>query len=184
MQIQRRQSIILFCLVVLMCALSIAGEAQTASPNLLIKSAGFDANAPIPAVYTCSGENKSPALAWTGEPAGTRSYALIVEDPDAPGGTFIHWVAYNLPATVTALPMGVPKTPTIAGGGVQGVNGRGEIGYHGPCPPPGPAHHYHFRLYALDATLDLKAGADDATVKSAMAGHVIARGDLVGTFAR
>ncbi|MBF6559171.1 MAG: YbhB/YbcL family Raf kinase inhibitor-like protein [Candidatus Binataceae bacterium] len=158
--------------------------AETAAPALLIHSSGFDANAPIPAVYTCSGENKSPGLTWTEGPSDTASFALLVEDPDAPGGIFIHWVVYNLPARRTVLPAGVAIAPTIAGGGVQGMNQRGEIGYHGPCPPPGRAHHYNFRLYALDTTLDLKPGVDAATLKRAMAGHVLARGDLIGTFAR
>ena len=184
MQTYRGRSRIFFAFFIFMGGMLINDHVHAGSPTLSIHSAGFDANAPIPVVYTCSGENKSPALVWTGAPTGTQSYALIVEDPDAPAGTFIHWVVYNLPARVSGLPMGVPQTPTIPGGGTQGLNGRGEIGYHGPCPPPGPAHHYHFRLFALDETTDLKPGTDQAELKRAIAGHVIAQGDLVGTFAR
>jgi Raf kinase inhibitor-like YbhB/YbcL family protein len=169
-------SLALLCLV--------AGSASAASSELSIQSTAFVANGPIPVAYTCSGDDKSPALAWSGVPAATKSIALIVRDPDAPMGSYVHWVIYNLPASATGLPAGLPAAATLENGAVQGISGRGTSGYHGPCPPPGPAHHYHFRLYALDDKLNLAAGANAAEVEQAIKGHVLASADLVGTFAR
>jgi Raf kinase inhibitor-like YbhB/YbcL family protein len=110
--------------------------------------------------------------------------ALIVRDPDAPMGSWVHWVLYNLPANVTELPADTPATATLENGAMQGVNDAGKSGYQGPCPPPGPIHHYHFRLYALDNELDLVAGAKASQVEQALTGHVLASADLVGTFAQ
>jgi Raf kinase inhibitor-like YbhB/YbcL family protein len=154
-----------------------AGELSIMSPE-------FAAGGPIPAAFTCSGVGKSPVLRWNGVPERTRSLALIVRDPDAPMGSFVHWVIYNVPASAAGLPQGVPPAPTLDDGAIQGVNGAGKIGYFGPCPPPGPAHHYHFRLYALDQELKLAAGADAATVERMIEGHVLGAGEVVGTFAR
>jgi Raf kinase inhibitor-like YbhB/YbcL family protein len=110
---------------------------------------------------------------------------LIVKDPDAPGGTFIHWVVYNLPASLTGLDANVPPTEKLANGGLQGANSLGEIGYKGPCPPPGSApHHYHCELIAVDTTLSLNPGATAAQVEQAIQGHVKGSGELVGTFGR
>lgn len=184
MQMLRRKSDIssaLLCLVALLVAVV---PALAGSSGLIIRSVAFDADDPIPAIYTCSGANKSPTLEWSGVPAGTKTLALIVRDPDAPMGSYVHWVLYNLPANLTGLPEAVPTTATIPQGAEQGVNGSGGTGYHGPCPPPGPAHHYHFRLYALDLKLKLAAGANADEVEDAMKGHVLASADLVGTFAR
>jgi Raf kinase inhibitor-like YbhB/YbcL family protein len=139
---------------------------------------------PISAVFSCAGADGSPALSWSGAPGATKSFALIVEDPDAPGGTFYHWVAYDLPPTATGMPANVARTSALAGGGRQGINGFGRFGYNGPCPPPGRVHHYHFRLFALDTMLDLGRHADAAALKSALAGHVLATAELVGTFRR
>jgi Raf kinase inhibitor-like YbhB/YbcL family protein len=158
--------------------------AYAESSDLSLQSAAFAANGPIPITYTCSGDNKSPALTWSGLPPATKTAALIVRDPDAPMGSFVHWVLYNVPANVTKLPSAIPTTRTLDNGASQGANGSGAIGYHGPCPPPGSAHHYHFRLYALDATLDLTPGAKADEVEQAIKGHVLASTDLVGTFAR
>jgi len=107
-----------------------------------------------------------------------------VRDPDAPIGSYVHWVLYNLPANVSGLPAAIPTAPTIAQGAVQGVNGSGASGYQGPCPPPGAAHHYHFKLYALDVKLGLPLGATADEVEHAMNGHVIASAELIGTFGR
>ncbi len=183
MQMLRRNfnpSLAMVCLL----TISIAGPARAGSSELWIQSTAFAANGPIPVAYTCSGDNKSPALAWSGIPAATKTVALIVRDPDAPMGSYVHWVLYNLPANVTGLPAAIPTTAMIESGAVQGVNGRGKSGYQGPCPPPGPAHHYHFRLYALDVKLNLAAGANADEVERAIKGHVLASADLVGTFAR
>lgn len=160
------------------------GWAQT-SVGFMIASPAFPANGPIPQRYTCKGSNAgSPPLAWKGVPAGAKTLALIVKDPDAPRGTFIHWVIYNLPAAASGLEAGVPPAAKLANGALQGNNTLGNIGYMGPCPPPGPAHHYHFYLMALDTALDLQPGATAEQVEAASRGHVKGKAELVGTFAR
>jgi hypothetical protein len=138
----------------------------------------------IPAKFTCSGAGISPYLAWSAPPAGTASFALIVTDPDAPGRTFVHWVLYDLPSGMRSLPEGLPALGQHADGSRQGRNDFGEIGYGGPCPPGNSAHHYHFTLYALDAKLNLPVGATRAQVETAMQGHILARGELVGLYQR
>jgi Raf kinase inhibitor-like YbhB/YbcL family protein len=135
----------------------------------------------IPARFTCNGAGLSPQLAWSAPPVGTASLALIVTDPDAPGGSFVHWVLYDLPAGTLALAEGLPQLPE---GARQGRNDFGDLGYGGPCPPHGPAHHYHFTLYALDKKLNLPAGATRAQVEAAMQGHILASGELIGLFQR
>jgi len=171
----------IFCLIASLLA---QGVGFAGSSNLLIYSVDFGANEYIPIPYTCSGNNKSPSLAWSGVPVSTKTLALIVRDSDAPMGSYVHWVLYNLPASVKRLPAGIPTTPTITQGALQGVNGGGANGYQGPCPPPGAAHHYHFKLYALDAKLDLPAGETAEEVERAMKGHVSASAELIGTFGR
>jgi len=138
----------------------------------------------IPARFTCNGAGISPQLAWSAPPAGTAGFALVVTDPDAPRGTFVHWVLYDLAAGTRALPEGVPTLGQLDDGSRQGRNDFGEIGYGGPCPPPGSAHHYHFALYALDAKLNLAVGATRAQVEASMQGHILARGELVGLYQR
>ena len=153
---------------------------------LVLTTTAFPAGGGIPATYTCDGADVSPALAWSGVPAGTAALALIVDDPDAPSGTWVHWVLFNLPGTLSALPEGVPKTdaPAGLGGALQGRNDFRRIGYGGPCPPPGKPHRYFFKLYALDAALPLKSGATKQDVERAMRGHVLAEASLMGTYAR
>jgi Raf kinase inhibitor-like YbhB/YbcL family protein len=152
-------------------------------PTLALTSSAFQNGGTIPEQYTCSGDNKSPELQWTGVPGGTRSLALILDDPDAPMGTFVHWVVYNLSPTATGIPERVLGAASVADG-KQGINGRDAIGYTGPCPPPGKPHHYHFRLYALDQKLALKAGATAHQVEAAIKGHLLGSAELVGIFAR
>ena len=148
-------------------------------------SAAFGEGAVIPAKYTCDGVDVSPALTWSGAPAGTRSFALIADDPDAPAGTWVHWVLYNLPADVSELPENIAKVESLdLGGARQGRNDFRRSGYGGPCPPPGPAHRYLFKLYALAAPLTLKAGAQKRDVEAAMEGHVLATTQLMGTYGR
>jgi len=171
----------MFCFIVSPIAL---GVGLAGSSNLLIHSADFAANESIPVAYTCSGDNRSPSLTWSGVPVTTRTLALVVRDPDAPMGSYVHWVLYNLPASVNELPAGIPTTPTIVQGALQGVNGSGANGYQGPCPPPGAAHHYHFKLYALDRKLDLPPGETAEEIEHAMKGHLIASAELIGTFGR
>ena len=148
-----------------------------------IQSPAFTAAQPIPQKFTCDGADQSPALTWSEAPQGTKSFALIADDPDAPAGTWVHWVIFNLPASTHGLPESVPKSDSAAGG-VQGRNDFGNIGYGGPCPPPGKPHRYFFKLYALDGNLDLKSGAKKRDVERAMQGHVLANAELVGTYAR
>jgi Raf kinase inhibitor-like YbhB/YbcL family protein len=155
-----------------------ASTTQTRT-RLAISSSAFQHDAPIPTEFTCDGADESPPLAWSGAPDKTVSYALLVEDPDAPGGTYIHWVLYDLPATTHELPRGASPS-----GAKQGKNSFGKTGYGGPCPPKGKPHHYHFILIALDKSLGLPPGASHAQVVEAMRGHELARGELVGTYAR
>jgi Raf kinase inhibitor-like YbhB/YbcL family protein len=152
----------------------------------LLTSPAFTEAAAIPARYTCDGADVSPPLAWSGAPAGTAAFAVIADDPDAPAGTWVHWVLYDLPAGTSRLPENVPKTDTLPafGGARQGRNDFRRTGYGGPCPPPGPAHRYFFKLYALDAPLGLPPGARKQEVEAAMQGHVLGVAQLVGTYAR
>lgn len=136
----------------------------------------------IPTKYTCDGKDVSPPLSWGSPDAGTKSLALIMDDPDAPGGVFTHWVLFNLPANITSLPEGVPKLDRLESGGIQGVNDFGEKGYSGPCPPAGKSHTYRFILYALDAELILKPGATKEEVLKAMEGHVLGKVELDGKY--
>ena len=149
-----------------------------------LTSTSFSEGSPIPAKFTCNGVGVSPQLAWNAPPAGTVSLALIVTDPDAPGGTFVHWVLYGLPAETQELPEGVPTQGQLADGSRQGRNDFGDLGYGGPCPPRGAPHHYIFTLYALDAKLNLPVGATRAQVEAAMQGHVLTHGELIGLFQR
>lgn len=157
-----------------------------------LSSPAFSANGLIPPIYTCdfhqgsgarSHQDISPALNWDDPPAGTQSFALICDDPDAPGKTWVHWVVYDLPATSRELPESVPPTATLANGGVHGVNDFGNLGYGGPCPPSG-THRYFFKLYALDQKLGLKPGATKGELLTAMEGHILAVAELMGRYAR
>ncbi len=149
-----------------------------------LKTTAFQHGAEIPKKYTCSGEDVSPALSWNGTPEGTKSFALIADDPDAPVGTWVHWVAYDIPNGGRQLPEALPKTESISGGGRQGQNDFKKTGYGGPCPPPGKPHRYFFKLYALDTELNLKSGATKKSVEQAMKGHILAQTELMGKFAR
>jgi len=149
-----------------------------------LKSTAFSNGGEIPRKYTCSGENVSPALNWIDPPGQARSLALIVDDPDAPAGTWTHWIIWNIPAQVTSFPEDVPIQESLPNGARQGKNDFGRIGYGGPCPPPGRPHRYFFRLYALDAILDLKPGAARGELESAMKPHVLAHAEWMGLFKR
>jgi Raf kinase inhibitor-like YbhB/YbcL family protein len=153
---------------------------------LSLSSPAFKEATVIPRKHTCDGADVSPPLSWSGAPPGTAVFALIADDPDAPAGTWVHWVLYDLPAAATQLPESVEKSdaPTGLGGARQGRNDSRRVGYAGPCPPPGPAHRYFFKLYALDAPLKLKAGATKRDVETAMQGRVLGTAELMGTYAR
>ncbi len=144
----------------------------------------FGPGDPIPPRYTCDGEDVSPLLRWSDAPAEARSFALIVDDPDAPAGTFVHWVLCDVPGDARALPAEVAKRDTLPGGGTQGLNDFGRVGYSGPCPPAGAPHRYRFTLYALDTRLGLPARPRKPDVVRAMQGHVLAEAALVGRYQR
>ncbi len=164
-----------------------AGLAQKNPPKpsgFQLKSTGFENGGKIPKEYTCEGADLSPALSWLHPPAGAQSFVLLVDDPDAPSGTWVHWVVYNLAGRLRGVPAHVPKGNHLAQGGLQGKNDFGWTGYGGPCPPPGPAHHYHFKLYALDEKLDLPPGASEKEVLNAMKGHVLGEAQIIALFGR
>lgn len=138
---------------------------------------------PIPRKCTCDGSDTSPALAWANAPQATQSFALITDDPDAPGGTWVHWVIWNIPPTAHALPEGMPASAKLADGSQQGKNSWPKIGYGGPCPPSG-THRYFFKLYALDKLLDLPPGATKEQLLAAMNKHVLGQAELMGTYQR
>ena len=138
----------------------------------------------IPSKYTGDGDDHSPPLSWSGQPAGTASFALICDDPDAPRGTWVHWVLFNLPADCHDLPTHVPTSGTLSNGAHQGKTDFDSLGYGGPAPPPGKPHRYYFKLYALDAMLNLPVGATKAQLLTAMQGHVLAEAQWMGTYQR
>jgi Raf kinase inhibitor-like YbhB/YbcL family protein len=150
---------------------------------MVIASSAFKNGERIPSQHTCDGEDTSPPLSWSGFPNETRTFAILVDDPDAPGGAFTHWVIFNIPATENGLQEDIPTTETILNGVLQGTNGFGKIGYGGPCPPSG-THHYVFHLYSLDAALSLPVGATKEDVVRAMNGHILAEAELTGLYAR
>jgi len=154
------------------------------APGLELKSAAFRDGGAIPQNFTCDGGDTSPALTWNDPPAGTKSFALIVDDPDAPGTTWVHWVVFNLPAGARGLPEAVPRGEQIKGGGSQGRNDFPQIGYGGPCPPPGKPHRYFFKLYALDTQLNLTSGTTKNDVERAMQGHILAKAQIIGRYQR
>lgn len=152
---------------------------------LTLTSPAFGNQEKIPEKYVCHGDNVSPPLAWTTPPAGTQSLALVLDDPDAAsvvGYVWDHWIIFNLPAESVGLPEKVADKPELPDGSLQGTNSFGHTAYGGPCPPGSAAHHYTFTLYALDATLGLKAGATKADVLKAMEGHILQQSQLVGLY--
>jgi Raf kinase inhibitor-like YbhB/YbcL family protein len=152
--------------------------------GILLTSSAFADGSPIPTQHTCDGVDASPPLKWIGPPAGTKSFALICDDPDAPAGVWVHWVLYNIPATVVELPEGVPLDEVVLNGARQGLNDFTRIGYGGPCPPRGKPHRYFFKLYALDVDLSLKSKATKQDVVAAMQGHILEEAQLMGTYQR
>jgi len=149
-----------------------------------ISSTSFQNGGAIPRKFTCDGADVSPELAWANPPAGTQSFVLIADDPDAPAGTWTHWVLFDVPAKAVSLPEGVPKVDEIPDGGRQGRNDFRKIGYGGPCPPPGKPHRYFFKLYALGRMLNLKPGSARREVEDAMQSHILGKAELMGTYRR
>src|SRR2546425_8573123 len=171
----------LFLAVPLAAALVRPGGAAMAFE---LKSSAFKAGETIPRKHTCDGQDLSPPLAWTDPPPGTKSFALVSDDPDAPGGTWVHWVLYGVPASATGLPEGVRPAPTLDDGSRQGTNDFRRTGYGGPCPPPGAPHRYSFRLYALDSALNLKPRMSKAQLLESVHRHNLGEATLMGRFSR
>ena len=163
----------------------VVDSAQPDAAALTLLGASIAEGQPIDAKHTCDGADASPELSWSGAPSGTLSYVLIMDDPDAPSGTFTHWVAYDIDAALTGLAEGLATTSSVPGVCEQGKNSFGKVGYGGPCPPAGATHHYYFRLSALSvATLGLGADPDRAAVEQAMQGKVLGQAVLMGTYSR
>lgn len=162
-----------------------ASPPSAASPDqkteIKVTSVAFQQGQPIPRAYSCAGVNVSPPLEWSGVPKAAKTIAIVVDDPDAAGGPWVHWLLYNVPADNIGFVENVPESETLKAGGFQGKNDFGKIGYGGPCPPSG-THRYFFKLYAVDVELPLKAGATRAELEKAVAGHVLAQAELMGTF--
>jgi len=178
---------LLLCAPVLLGAASAWAQsgAKGVSPMAFaLSSPDFSNGGDIPKQFTCSGEDRSPTLEWKDAPAGTKSFALIADDPDAPVGTWVHWVIFNIPAGAHSLPGGFEKKEQLADGTRQGQNDFRKIGYNGPCPPPGKPHRYFFKLYALNTDLALRAGATKSDVERAMEGHILGRSEWMGRFKR
>ncbi|MDQ3818091.1 MAG: YbhB/YbcL family Raf kinase inhibitor-like protein [Acidobacteriota bacterium] len=186
-----------FCLLLLAAVSLSACKGETPSSNnvqpsnqspggkkalIRVTSKAFQEGGMIPKQYTCDGPNISPPLAWSDVPEKTKSIALVAEDPDAPRGTWVHWVAFNIPQGTRELPENVPAQENISGGGRQGTNDFKKVGYGGPCPPSGGAHRYYFKLYALDAELTLDSSATKDQLLKAIDGHVLGEGQLMGKY--
>jgi len=169
---------------VLLVSCGVGEQLPEEEKTLSITSTAFQEGDKIPDNYTSQGQDISPPLDWSEPPEGTQSFVLIMDDPDAPGGTFTHWVIFNIPSNSRGLPEAVPAEDQLSDGTLQGKNDFGRIGYGGPSPPPGPAHRYKFTLYALDQSLDLTAGASKKQVLDAIEGHILAQGELTGIYQR
>lgn len=149
-----------------------------------ISSASFPNGGDIPKKFTCDGADVSPELSWTGTPSGTQSFALIADDPDAPAGTWTHWVLFNIPVSTASLAEGLSKIDQLPGGERQGRNDFRKIGYNGPCPPPGKPHRYFFKLFALAKKLELEPGPSRQEVEQAMQGHILSKTEWMGKYQR
>jgi hypothetical protein len=160
------------------------GRAGTQEATMQITSPDIAPGAAIPRTFTADGADMSPALAWQGAPQGTRAFALVMDDPDAPVGLWVHWVVYDLPGNLAGLSQNQPRTATLANGARQGKNSWSRLGWNGPSPPPGKPHRYFFKLYALDGPLGLDSGATAQKVEAAMKGKVLAEASLMGTYGR
>jgi Raf kinase inhibitor-like YbhB/YbcL family protein len=184
-----KRTVILLVLAAVLCCCKPEKPAEVEKKKgkkmdeIKVTSSAFGEGGMIPAEYTADGRNISPPLAWTGGPEGTKSFALINDDPDAPMGTWVHWVLYNIGPDVTSLNENVLPEETLPNGAIQGTTDFGRIGYGGPAPPSG-THRYYFKVYALDTILDLPTGATKRQVEAAIDGHVLAEGQLMGKYSR
>jgi len=183
---QKNRRLIILFLLFLLCPFQ--GKAQPDSgtiggKKMKVTSTAFKEEGTIPKSYTCDGPNISPPISWDSVPEGTKGLALISDDPDAPMGTWVHWVIFNIPPDNRELPENVPSQKVLPGGAKQGINDFRTIGYSGPCPPGG-THRYYFKLYALDTQIELEAGATKEELLKAMEGHILAEGQLMGKYSR
>ena len=174
-----------FAIILSACATGAIPTEVAVTTQLTITSDAFANGQSIPAKYSCIGRNISPPLMWNEPPAGTQSFALIMDDPDAPFGTWVHWVLYNIPMSTRSLQEDLPITGKNADPNAiyVGKNSSGNVGYDGPCPPSG-THRYFFKLYALDTTISLLPGATKEKILKEMEGHILAQGELMGTFSK
>jgi len=181
--------LLLVCLIIISCQSKkdlIPLNKETKQDTVMeikIKSSAFEQGGMIPKKYTCDGEDVSPPLTWSNVPANSKCFALINDDPDAPAGTWVHWVIYNIPGDSKELPEAVPPKKNLENGAVQGTNDFGKFGYGGPCPPGG-THRYYLKLYALDTTLSLQGDVTRGRLLEAMKGHILAEGQLMGKYSR
>ncbi len=181
---RRAPVVLLLPLLVMLAVVAPRGARGQKASKIELKTTSFTPGGFIPKRFTCEAEDVSPALAWTDPPAGTPSFSIIEDDPDAPSGTFVHWLVYDLPAANRKLPEALSGNDQMAGGGRQGTNDFSRTGYSGPCPPPGRPHRYFIRLYALDTKLNLRPAASRRELDSAMQGHILAQAELMGRFRR
>ena len=182
-----RAILLLCCLLVVLDAASLGARewgGKREEDSMQVTSSAFEPNGLIPKKYTCDGEDLSPPLRWSDPPSGTQSFALLSDDPDAPVGTWVHWVLYDLPAGTRELTEGLPAAKALPDDAKQGMTDFGRVGYGGPCPPPGPFHRYFFKLYALDTRLNLPPGQTKRQLLKAMEGHALAQGELIGRYKR
>lgn len=180
---RKRVTIFMAALAVAVVLPAAADRTEEEAMSIEVTSSAFVHEGLIPRRYTCDGEDISPPLVWRGLPEGTMSLALIVDDPDAPRRTWVHWVIFNLPPGSGNLPENVPPQLSLPGDSRQGMNDFGRVGYGGPCPPAG-MHRYYFRIYALDSLLDLAPGSTKEALLKAMAGHILGEGELMGKYRR
>lgn len=172
----------LLCLYACKEQSSSQGTAQSPQDGLSFSSSAFQTGQTMPVRYSCKGQNLSPRLLWSKVPPETRSLALTLEDPDAPGGSFVHWLIYNIPPEISILPEGLPIGETLSLGALQGNNDFGQPGYAGPCPPAGQNHEYIFRLYALDRMLSLPPGSGQQAIAAELKNHILGRAEIRGRF--
>ncbi|MFZ1081631.1 MAG: YbhB/YbcL family Raf kinase inhibitor-like protein [Candidatus Kryptoniota bacterium] len=160
-----------------------SGTPVATTGKFTIRSTAFNEGEMIPSNYTCDGQDFSPPLEWQSAPSNARSLALIADDPDAPMGTWVHWVIFNMPPATAGLPENIPAKESVSNGALQGKNDFRNYGYGGPCPPGG-THRYYFKLYALDTMLKLSPGITKAELLSAMEGHIMAQAEMMGRYSR
>jgi Raf kinase inhibitor-like YbhB/YbcL family protein len=175
---------VLIVLLIAVAAIAAPPPQPQEGSHMNLSSPGFKNGGDIPKKFTCDGADLSPQLSWSDAPAGIKTFALLVDDPDAPVGNWNHWITWNVPAGSKGMPEGLPKEPQLPDGSQQGLNDFHKPGYNGPCPPPGKPHRYYFKLFALDTKLDLKPTATKKDLETAMKGHILAQAGWMGRYGR